>query len=573
MAGNKKTHNIYLIDMEKVSSSFELPEDVSKQIAVEKIMSKDGLYHIQELKDDIDTQAFSISLFFRSDYGCNNKFSSFCSNFVKEDQEAVTFMPSSASSVLFVWSNKNIFAITTGQGFRLVEDYAVLKFGLIIATLFESYLKVTSLGSSELSSVIHSSRTVYTTEVEFQSVETLDTIFKEIGGRISNLQLIHDLLNLDRSSKKKSVKLKAKDYLQLGSSLDIKGLLHLLRKLDEMDISQVADGFNAITPLSNKRDKTTIDAINLEIAHSIYDALSNDRICPFELFHKDTDSFIFADKYQIYKATTKYADEEDYNATQILKNGFIAFLKEGEWTEEAFKYFLMTSKIKSIREDNIVTDGSVLQHLSGEIELAGTTYFVLDGKYYCQNESYTQKLNEFLRRKLREDIYTQEIQTEWTTHNEDWFNATVSRNEGYIELHRVLIDNIEFADLIKCSGDTLTVVHVKDKFDGEMRILDRQVEMSIRMLLDVKHNNNHSFMSRLYRKAVEDNARTDICRHIPSEQQFITQIKNNKVRYIIVVHPTEKKLLNSRSNIAKHCLNALIDRCFRRGIELKIQVK
>jgi hypothetical protein len=49
-------------------------------------------------------------------------------------------------------------------------------------------------------------------------------------------------------------------------------------------------------------------------------------------------------------------------------------------------------------------------------------------------------------------------------------------------------------------------------------------------------------------------------------------MKNNPVRYIIAIRPAKKNLLDNESNIAKHCLNALILRCFQQGIELRIQV-
>jgi len=574
MAVDKKTHNIYLINSEKVVKHFELPRNCSNQQLVEIIMSKDRQYHIQKLKADINKNDFEIVLFFSFDPPRKSKLSLFCSSFVKDDQEVVNFNPTSASSVMFVWKNEKIYAITTGRGFRMVENYAVPKFGMIIATLFEQYLRITSLGSNEMSSVIHSAQTIYTTEVDFNSVQTLDTIFKEIGGRINNKELVHKLLNLDNSSKKKSMKLRAKDYLQFGCSMDFIGLLHLLQVINELDISQVADGFNAISQLTKKKDADTIQGLNDSIIHLIYEALSNGRQCPFELFHKDTTSFIFADKYQVYSSRFEGTEEDDYDATRLLKESFSMIIDGEKWTEDKFKNFINSSKIRSMNDGVPVTDGSILSHISGELEYQGKNYYVMDGEYYCQNQSYVTRLNDFLRKKLRYEVYTKEIQTPWNKSNdEDWFNSTVAQKEGYIELHRQLIDNIEFADLIKYSNDVFTVVHVKDGFDGEMRVLDRQVEMSLKMLLDVKDNNSHSFMKRLYQKAVSENPKTGILTQFPTESNFITALKKSKVRYIIVIRPSNKRLLECKSNVAKHCLNALIDRCFRHGVELNIQIK
>lgn len=574
MARNKKTHNIYLLDLDKAKNYFLLSNEETIQGTINIIMSEDKQYSPQKLKKNIDTKGFSINLFFKTDYLYNNKFSDFCSEFLCENEEAVKFVPTFSSSVLFIWKDKKLYAITTGQGYRIVEKFAVQKFGMIIATLFQQHLKVTSLGSNEMSSIIHSSQTVFATEVDFNSVQTLDTIFKEIGGRISDIELVHSLLNLNKESRRNSMKLKAKDYLQFGCSVDFNGLLHLILILDEMDISHISDGFNAITPLTKKHDLEIIKGVNFTILHDIYCSLSNKRKCPFELFHQDTESFILADRYQIYCKNKTYADEEDYDATQLIAKGFNSFLNNEQWSEDKFMDFINSSRIRTINEDRIVTDDTVLNHFSGEIEFEGNTFLVLDGKYYCQSKSYTNRLNEFLQKKLRDEVFTKEIQTIWAkSHNEDWFNDMVARKEGYVKLHRQIIDNMEFADLIKYSKGVLNIVHVKDGFDGEMRILDRQVEISLRMLLDIKVNNNNSFATKLYQKAVSNNKSTNILKHFKTEKEFIDTIKMNKVRYIIVIRPSNKNLLDCKSNVAKHCLNAIIDSCYKRGIELNIQIK
>ena len=577
MATDKKTHNIYLLNQDRVRTTFSLREDATNEDIIEAIMTNEEEFDYQELREDIDTKGFSVALYFRKDPVYTSKVSAFCSSFIKEGQEVLTFRPSSSSTILFIWKSDRIYVMTTGQGFRLVEDYSIPRFGLIIATLFEDALKVTSLGSNEMSSVVHSTRTVFATEVDFQSVETLDTIFKEIGARINSTQLVHDLLNLDRSSKRNSMKLKAKDSFQLGSSLDFQGLLHLLQKLDELDISHVTDRFNSITPLKAKQNATIIQAINNASIHSIFAALINDRVPSFELFHKNTDDFIRASYYRIYHGKKVFTTEEDFSTTLLLKHAFSKLLDGEEWSEEGFAAFINSSRLCSLDdEENIITDGSIISHLSGEIEVDGKTYFIIDGHYYCQSQSYVSKLNNLLQKRLRPDVYTQEIATKWNkikSHDENWFNATVSNTEGYVQLHKMLIDNIEFADLLKRNGEELTIVHVKDGFDGEMRVLDRQVEMSLKMLIDAKDNNNDTFIRRLYRKAVEKDVHSHILVHFPSEQEFVEAIRKCGVRYIIVIRPSNKDLLKCPSNVAKFCLNELIERCYRRGIGFKIQLK
>ncbi len=68
----------------------------------------------------------------------------------------------------------------------MVEKYLVPNFGLIIASAFEERFKITSLDSNAMSSIVHSTKTIYSNEVDFIDIESLDTIFKEITGRLKD---------------------------------------------------------------------------------------------------------------------------------------------------------------------------------------------------------------------------------------------------------------------------------------------------------------------------------------------------------------------------------------------------
>ena len=195
------------------------------------------------------------------------------------------------------------------------------------------------------------------------------------------------------------------------------------------------------------------------------------------------------------------------------------------------------------------------------------------GEYYRLNSSYNERLNVSLSGKLHKDISTTEISTKWSDgKDEDDFNKNTSINEEYAHLHKIKPDYIEFGDLLKYDGNTITVVHVKDGFDGDMRILDRQVELSIAKIMDLKHNNNDSYMRQLYYNASACTVGTNITKIFPTVDEFVDSMKNKQIRYIIAIRPTKDNLLECQSNIAKHCLNAMIYRCFNQGVSLNIQL-
>lgn len=569
-----KTHNIFLIDKNKLPGENKAIEQ-SVADAITTLMKSDENYKLQQLKPDINTLGYSVRLYFRGDDNYQSKFASFCKDFVAEDQAAVTFYPRVASSVLFIWNDRHIYAVTTGQGFRMIEDYSLPKFGLIVASIFEDRFKITSLDSNTMSSIVHSTKTVYSNEVDFIDVNALDTIFKEVTGRLKDALKVKSLLNLDATSKRQSMKVTAKNFVQFSSALNFKGLLHLLTIIDGYDFESYQDRFNLISPLNSKKHHGKITANNNAVIAEIYSAICAGKEIPFDLFHKETMAYIAADTYVIYDADSgeEYTSVDDYAAPETIANAYVAYLKGNTDTLAAFSTFVYAARLRADKGEHSVTDASLLQHISGEVQVAGMNYYIFYGDYYCLNASYTERLNDSLRGKLRSEFYTSELRTVWLPgKDEDWFNLEVSNNEGYVHLHKVKPDYIEFADLLKYENNELTVVHVKDGFDCDMRSLDRQVELSVTKIMDIKHNNNETYLRKLYQKAADHTIGKNITTVFSTVDEFLDCIKNKPIRYIIAIRPANKKLLDNPSNIAKHCLNALILRCFQQGIELRIQI-
>ena len=569
-----KTHNIFLIDKNKLPGMSGATEPPVED-ALAALMGMDQKYQLQQLKTDIHTRGFSVCLYFRGDDNYQSKFASFCKAFVADGEDAVTFYPRTASSVLFIWNQRHIYAVTTGQGFRMIEDYAQPKFGLIVASIFEDRFKITSLDSNAMSSIVHSTKTVYSNEVDFIDVNALDTIFKEVTGRLKDALRVKSLLNLDASSKRQSMKVTAKNFVQFSSALNFEGLLHLLTIIDGYDFESYQDRFNLISPLNHKKHHATITANNTAVVTEMYAAISSGKEIPFDLFHKETDAFIAADTYVIYDPENgeEYVSVDDYATPGMIATAYSAYLKGTPDTFAAFSSFVSSMNLRADKGEHNATDAALMQHISGEVQVSGKNYYIFYGDYYCLNESYTARLNDSLSGKLRSEFYTSELHTTWTPgEDEDWFNLEVSNNEDYIHLHKVKPDYIEFADLLKYENDEVTVVHVKDGFDCDMRALDRQVELSITKIMDIKHYNNASYLRNLYQKAATHTVGKNITTVFPTANDFLECMKNKTIRYVIAIRPTNKSLLDNTSNIAKHCLNALILRCFQQGIELRIQV-
>ena len=195
MITNKKAHSIYLIDKYSILKNADEMSDKEISVFIERFMGTDKEYKIQTLKDGIDLGGFKIQFYFKPERR-KSKIAKFCESFIAEDQNVLNFQSASSSSIMFVWNKKYIYAITTGQGYRMVENYCVPKFGLIVTSLFDNKFKITSLDSNVMSSTVHSTKTVYSKEVEFNDANTLDMIYKEVIGRLNDSESVRNLLNL-----------------------------------------------------------------------------------------------------------------------------------------------------------------------------------------------------------------------------------------------------------------------------------------------------------------------------------------------------------------------------------------
>lgn len=572
---NTKTHNIFLLSKEKVQEKYFNGQGTTVDEIIDKIINEARLhYDEQELKENGCAETFHVRLFFHKEEAGGNRLASFCRPFVKANQDIITFRAKSASSIMCIWSTEHIFVITTGQGFRAIEEFCVPKFGMLVVSTFEKLFRITALDSNGMSSIVHSNKTIYANEIDFIDVDALDTVFKEVTGRLNNQSKVHELLNLDENSKKKSVKITAKNYIQFSSSLNFEGLLHILKQIDQYDYSALQDNFNLISPVSPKRNAQTVARNDKKVIERMYTAISSDNALGFDLFNRSTNDFISADSYALsIDGLDNLVVVDDIDASEFIKKAYINFLDGEDSSLERFTDFAKTVNLTASKGEIVVSDGNLLKHVSGEIEVDGKNYYIFYGDYYYLSDTYSERLNRSLKGKLQPDRFTQSLKTKWkSTDKEDDFNENASNDEGYIHFHKVKPEYVEFADLLKINENGITIVHVKDGFDDDMRALDRQVELSVTRILDLKNNNNDGYMRKLYQNASRSSKGRNITEDFGCEDDFVKAMKENDIHYIIAIRPPQKDLLANRSNIAKHCLNALILRCFNQGVDLKINI-
>lgn len=569
-----KIHNIFCVDSSKVELKYFASQPQTTDAIIDKLIKESNKYKVQKIKENLHIDPFNIRLFFYSKKQNNSELSTFCESFVAEGQKILSFRSTTASSILFLWSDKHIYAVTTGQGFRVVEEFCVPKFGMQVASIFINAFRITALDSNGMASIVHSTKTIYSNEVDFIDIDNLDTVFKEVTGRLLDKSTVHTLLQLDDKSKKNSMKITAKNYVQFSSAVNFKGLLFILNYIDQYDFAQLSDKFNLILPLNTKRNQKQIDHNNVCVYRQIYKAIINDQPIGFDLFHRETNEFISAESYKIcHTDDSELATTDDIQPGHFVKEAYKTYIKNGEDSFDTFCVFFKDVKLNAIKDEIVITSDTLMKHISGEISIDDKNYYIFYGYYYYLNTGYSERLEQTLKGKLRPDVFSHMFRTKWNPGDiEDTFNENASINEDYIHLHKVKPELVEFADLLKMDNNLATIVHVKDGFDGSMRELERQIELSMTRMIDLQNNNNETYLRKLYQNAVAHTVGKNIQTIFQTEDDFIQRMRQCVYCYVMVLHVDNKDLLSARSNIAKHCLNSLFLKCFNHGIELKIEL-
>lgn len=593
---DKKKHNIYLINQDKVIKKLNLKEKELKQdlndnkyklsFLAQKIADsiidnsknkREEYYKQQKVNEDCLKLGYKIIFLFCEFSTQKPQLSKFCSSFIQASEQVVKYKTTYPSSIMFIWNDKSLFAVTTGSGYNEIESIYEPNFGLAFASCFKKNFRISSYKSTNLASNIRVQDITYRSLIDFINLNNLNVFFREIDGHFDDEELIKNFFGEEISFKHHIVKIFAKNNIKFNIALDYDRLISLINKVDQLDIEKYSDAFNLFKPLTKKQNEKEIEQLNERLISEIFSNYSNGKPIEFDIFDKDFENFRNANSYEIiYKDKIIY-QIEDINDLEFIYKAYSDFCKLNKMDEniDSLKEFIFEAKIFSKGENYILIKRSIINHLSGEIVYSDKNYYVFFGQYYLQEKSYSELLTDSLSLKLGDDRFTQDININWKEgQNENYFNEKVSNDLKFVHLHKKIIQNIEFADLIKYNEEKneLIIVHVKDGFDNNMRQLERQIELSIKMIKDLRHNNQEDFMRKLYNCAQNKNIGYNITESFSSEDSFITTIKKCKYRYILAIRPKNQKLVESKSNIAKHCLNSIINTCNNESVDLKINL-
>ena len=437
----------------------------------------------------------------------------------------------------------NIFIITFGSlSYYVIQNYIDNEFGLdILSRIIEPNTKIVkSTKGQNVVGATRGQRSVYRQLHTLDDLEDFGKIFQELNVNINKEAL--DKFGISTEQDFKNCCAKSSFQIKTGITTNtiekyIEGCLFAK--------SRPAQPINSTKLLDKKKEKNLItDIINNAIANT-WEEINKGN--PFDLCHKNFDSYIEAESYKAFYNRKKLSIEYKTTLNDLIK--------EYKIKEEDFKIFLERTKIKSYDADEKKqTEDNLLNHLFLEYtDKNNIKYFILNGSIYKIEEAFLNSLDTKIKNlNNKKSFLNQNNYPEWNNTDETGYNNSFN-NDNYIVLHKKLNYKLELCDILGYKQEDLYLYFVKDGFTGTIRDLAYQIYNTAK-LIENSINTDCKILIDFY-----DKFKTVIEPSIASQEDFINLFRNKTIKYVFAFRDENNRSLKDspeefKSNVAKFAL-------------------
>lgn len=391
------------------------------------------------------------------------------------------------SFILFIGYNSSIYVLVGGSGSFAIDEFVSDTFGIDIITrlIDKTDPVIKSFQNRGVTGILLGQTKHFRSERRLSDENQFGQIYKAVNAEL-NQKILKEIFGFKKSELKRNVSgCLAKTSFQINISIDLKKTLKVTRKLDALLTRPVNFSINSVELLNKKSDKNLIAALEEEMIRTLFTACKNNQQTDFELVNKYLDKYLSASGYQVTgggKTNTLSFDhrpkfEEIQNKFRMKGTLVLDDLLH-------YKHSLLTSVLTSVDDDGtVLTKGSILSHLNGEIAFGGKTYFYIDSNWYKIRTTFIQDLNQELKLKLNEYWDDMLLPHDFNlVENEAEYNDSYINSPNTIVLDTLVPENIELCDILQYSDEAIYLFHVKRGFDNRFRNLAAQVLIAAKRL-------------------------------------------------------------------------------------------
>ncbi|WOK04297.1 DUF6119 family protein [Imperialibacter roseus] len=481
----------------------------------------------------------------------------------KEMTQEHDFSIQSSSFALFIVIDSEIFALIGGKGISVIKKYINHSFGL---DLYEKIADpendiVHSQMSRGITGNLTSEQRTYRNEQKLSDSLSIGRVPNKfyLVLRQDLKDSVFDFINFDQDEN---------IYLEIGSSFCLKWRLSfeqthsLIVKI--VEIQKIGTG-KPLSRFDRVRDFKFCKE-NLEMA--LYDHLRNDMVrqnTPGSSTSNNLDyDFVHPQKLQIfyecdiYAAYTKNSKKPFYETRDRTKlySSVLKYLYSIVDPQDAWSFIRHLSgvRIRGFVGEVKKTEAMFINHLTCEIAIGGSPYFLIDTIWYQVRGDFIETINNQCASILSvNELTPNPLDKPWPLGmDEGEYNLKYLTDDSFLVLDKILGQNIELCDLLYETESTTYLIHVKEGFDAKIRDVTNQVSISAnRLWNDIK--SDKKFINSIYdRYSVSENffynqiSRDDFHLKFTKEIIFVIAFCHNRVDKKVA-----QNVQDFKSNIAK----------------------
>lgn len=527
---------------------------------IEQHNATTSITQYRKIETNVTTKHFEISLFIHQARASKPTWYGLIHEIASNYADVKGIESKYPSFILFFHNENEIFVITGGAGYRAVESVLDSQFGFsVVERLIDTSLDdIRGLSQRVFLGVELAANRFFKADYVFNDEDSFGKYYRGLEVFINNNKL--KSIGVETSKKKLLVKgelgFKIDTKISFEDMLDrITKISNLLKEKTEIELNPFKKLNNWQLKRVNKNGKTFLELLDQELCQDYYK--DYELAIVKEIYHPRLIEYLKCSEV-IVKHGKKEVSIPTYQAiTPRLILGFldiekVHFPRFRELTEEIELFIVDEESGKKVHPSYLA------DWFHGEVTHSNNKFLKFENEWFRYSINFTLDLNNrLISTSERIDIY--ELKP-WTSDfgTEGDYNLSHQESEDYIIGDKTFHKGIEVADLITWTEDQLIVIHVKNGFDRNLRVLQSQIINSAKIIAEFRAKGNSEELSVYYENLKVSTERNKS--KIPDFESFKRIILKPDVRFVFAFATDSKnaektsvleEIKSSRSTIAK----------------------
>lgn len=482
--------------------------------------------------------------------------------------EVPTLLNKNHDFLVFVHdSENNIFCFTGGSANHAITEYIDVTFPIELMKRITDPEKIKQAKSRSVTGELYARDHYYRGYSAVSATESFGQVWKDLLASIRQ-DVWDDPDMASMLGTKKRVGVEVKTFFKIKKRIGFSDVLKLIERIKHY-LAQTVDedteaSFAFLDSVMMVKGHTIENKLKKKVYELLYARVANPAIeLDFDLCNVNYDDFFSANLYQIRYKSVTFQELDTLPTTEDVIDYAIAYFRAEKpdaldnldnFIENMESTFIETTH----DEPFLGTAGKMYAHLHGEVQFDNKTYFLVDKQWYLVKDSFL----EVLQHDFDQYVDTNRIipmtdigLSTWATGRESIYNDSYCTNNNFIVGDRIILDGIEYFDLLYIGDpEKVYIIQVKKGFGGKARESCSQIRNSAKIIESSRTSDGHKKLNELYDKL--SRSTTTACPdrlHGLTKEQFVDLFVNRERVYMLALGSIGDRdtLINTDSNIAK----------------------